>query len=121
MTKIKTTPRTRTLCPLCKEDVPVSKSFQDQITVCVSKKILCKVCSVTFKKVVYLKRHYARTGHDKVSQGSDKGCSESVSACASAVNDKEDHGESDWDSDPEVSVEEKGSSSDEDIDLELGR
>jgi hypothetical protein len=37
------------------------------------------------------------------------------------VIDKEDHGESDWDSDPEISVDEKGSSSDEDSDFELGR
>ena len=85
---------------------------------CALKRIACKECGVNFKKVVYLKRHYARTGHDKVSQGSDKGCSESASACASAVIDKENHGESDWDSDPEVSVEEKGSSTDEDSDLE---
>ncbi|KAH3710190.1 hypothetical protein DPMN_069659 [Dreissena polymorpha] len=119
--KMKTSTSTSTSFAVCKKDVPVTVGFRDHIMTCALKRIACTECGVNFKKVVYLKRHYARTGHDKISHDSDNEyCSESASACSSAVNDKEDHGDGDWDSDSEVSVDEKGSSSDEDSDLELG-
>ncbi|KAH3820359.1 hypothetical protein DPMN_122105 [Dreissena polymorpha] len=70
-------------------------SFQDHMITCASKRISFKVCEVAFKKTIYLKRHYARTGHDKITQDSDKACcAETASACVGAVGDKAEDGES---------------------------
>ncbi|KAH3890059.1 hypothetical protein DPMN_014128 [Dreissena polymorpha] len=65
MPNTKITPRSKAMCPLCKEEVTAGERFELHVTQCAinPKRHKFQVCVKDYKKLVYLKRHIAKTGH----------------------------------------------------------
>ena len=111
MPNTKITPRTRALCPLCKDEVPSGERFELHVTQCAMnpKRHTCYECGKNYKELVYLKRHVKLTGHTQAP---------SVESAKTPKTPGDDTAGSDssWDSDPEVGVEEEPC-----IDFNVGR
>ncbi|KAH3773179.1 hypothetical protein DPMN_174535 [Dreissena polymorpha] len=95
MPNTKITPRSRAICPLCKEEVTACERFQLHVTQCAinPKRHKCHECGKDYKELVYLKRHIANTGHTQTHNV------ESVKAPAADSSSV-----SSWDSDSEVEI-----------------
>ncbi|MCG8044654.1 MAG: DDE-type integrase/transposase/recombinase, partial [Candidatus Thiodiazotropha endolucinida] len=111
MAKEKTTERKYAVCPACRELVK-KDSFTNHLLKCSVEREECTECGSTFKKKAYLQKHM-RTIHGKLSLSKAVKVNENEPKFdktkeASSVKDDEsekDQGD-DWDSDPDISLEE---------------
>lgn len=132
MVKTKNTSRKHIICPICKEDIPPSQSFEDYVVICAKNRLVCEHCQETFKRKEYLKRHIKlKHANIDLQVSKPKECQEDglekireeqnildefkkVDEVNVSVDDS-----SDWDSYPEIQLE--GDDVREDETLILGR
>ncbi|KAL4222383.1 hypothetical protein ACF0H5_018422 [Mactra antiquata] len=98
------------ICSICKESIEPGESFQAHVEECSKTKVPCEECGEYFKKEVYRKRHYERF-HDKKGLNSrlskdDKAEKTVMNVGQSNKYADESSEESDWDTEPDVELEE---------------
>ena len=81
------------ICPLCKDLISRSETFENQVLRCSKERVTCGKCGKTFKKRAYLVKH-EHTQH--ASEDSEPVCT---------INKPDNGGELDWEEDPDISVE----------------
>ena len=98
-TKITTKQCPQVICPFCKENVAQAK-YVKHLTECAGRRVSCRVCGVTFKKVAYARQHEKRKHGQVVSEGKSV---EMKCQNEKVVEVDSDH---EWDEDPNIVLDE---------------
>ena len=103
MAKTKTTPRSQTVCPVCKDPIKPDEKFQDHVIKCSQNRPECTVCGRSFKKKIYLLKH-----QQNVHKPSSANMVEDASiekSDSSGIQKGDSDEDSDWaDDEPDISI-----------------